>query len=267
VDEAGAVGRGKPAASLAEGVEDTAPGARLGAQPEAERSAVDEVHDDEDLGAVRADVVHGDHVRVLEARHRLGFAEEAIGEVGAPLRGAHFGPQELESNATIELGVIDGVDAAHRALTDEIEDGVPADPLASLETDRARLGRRTAGRRRRGEVEEALGGVGDELTTNATDVEVLEGLECVLVGKPPLHQLDDALFGKTSRHACLGGRLWPNLGISNRMGTVSRPRTQFGKADKNPWQRGAVGVPILASLKLLRCVRSRSIQRPRRAGL
>ena len=77
VHEAGGV-RGREAAPRRdEDVEDLAPRAGLVGEPALDRPARDELHRQEHLVLEHADVVHGDDVRVRQARHRLRLAQQA----------------------------------------------------------------------------------------------------------------------------------------------------------------------------------------------
>ena len=131
VDEAGGLGGGEAAAGGDEGGEDLAPGAGGAAEPLTEGDAVDQLHGEEDLGASDADVVDGDDAGVGEAGHRLGLAEEALGG-GA----ADVGADQLQGAPAVELRVVGGVDDAHAAGAEALEDEVAAEGGAAGEVVR-----------------------------------------------------------------------------------------------------------------------------------
>ena len=98
---------------------------------------VDELHRDEHAVSERADVVHREDVRVGEARHRLGLAQEAR------LRVHHrrFGAQDLDRHAARELRVVGGVHRPHSPRADAVDDHVAPDQRTGREGER-RLGAR-----------------------------------------------------------------------------------------------------------------------------
>jgi hypothetical protein len=126
VDEAVLVGGGEALAGLAEHGEDLAPGPGFEVQPDRERDALDELHGDEDVVLVGADVVDRDDVGVREAGHRLGLAQEAsAGDVLA--LAAEVRVEQLDGDLAVELGVPRGVDDAHAAGADQAQDVEPPD--------------------------------------------------------------------------------------------------------------------------------------------
>ncbi len=116
--EPGRVRGGEPATRLREHVEDRAGIARRAAQPFVDRRTLDELHRDVVAPARRADLVHDDHVRVREPRHRPRLAQQARARFIAA-RGA---AQHLQRDAALEIGIERGVHDAH-----------PADPELALE--------------------------------------------------------------------------------------------------------------------------------------
>src|SRR5262249_15632254 len=119
------------AARLAEEVADRAPRATLRPEPGGEGRPGDGFHGDEELVALHADVVDGDHVGVLELGERLRLAEEprpiARG-LDAPL-----GVDDLQRDDAAELGVEGGEALAHPAGAEERADLVAADVVARAE--------------------------------------------------------------------------------------------------------------------------------------
>jgi hypothetical protein len=123
MDDAGAVGRLEAATGGDKEGEDGVPVAGVGAQPGVEALAADELHGDEHLGAEAADLEDGDDVGVGQAGHGLGLAEEAVvagaGEAG--------GVEELEGDLAVEELVVGGINDAHAALAEAVDDGEAAD--------------------------------------------------------------------------------------------------------------------------------------------
>jgi hypothetical protein len=123
-------------------------GEDLGARPRLlrlpilQRRAVDELHRDEDAVPERPRVVNGDDVGMRELGDRLGLAEQPDPRDG--VRGALVRPQELEGDLAIELRVVGGVDLAHAAAPDHVEDGVAADAGSALQRSQL-VGRRPDG--------------------------------------------------------------------------------------------------------------------------
>ena len=130
VDQPGRVRGGQAPAGGDEDVEDLAPRARLLREPALDRPTGDELHRQEHLVVDDADVVNGDDVRVLEARDRLCFTQQA-----RPRRVLHALPglDQLEGDLSIELRIIRAVDDAHRAGADALDDHVTPDPGARVE--------------------------------------------------------------------------------------------------------------------------------------
>ena len=122
VDDAGAVGCCEAAAGLGVDAEGVAP-RWFAFGPAFEADAADVLHHDVGLAVVLADLDDGDDVGVDDPGHGLGLAEEAgLGVAGG-------GGEELDRHAAVELGVVGGVDDAHAALAEAVEEGVAADPL------------------------------------------------------------------------------------------------------------------------------------------
>src|SRR5436190_2679240 len=88
-----------------------------------ERTAEDELHDDEPDTLGLADVVDADDVGMVQLRDRARFAKEPRAtHLGRP-RG--LGDESLDRDRTPELVVVSAIDLAHRALTDRSLQGVP----------------------------------------------------------------------------------------------------------------------------------------------
>ena len=86
--------------------------------------AVEQLHDDEVLAVVLADVVDRADVRVVERRGDARLPPESLERVGA--RG-ELGRQELQRDLAAEADVFGAVDDAHAAAAEAIEDPVVAD--------------------------------------------------------------------------------------------------------------------------------------------
>ena len=126
----GAGGLGGEARGLARGQDP------LLAQDRGEVLALDELHDDVRARRVVAEVEHGDDVRVVERRGGLCLVAEAGEEVGVL---AVLGPQELDRDVALELGVAGAVDRGHAALPEQLDQPVPSAEDASR--CRSRCGR------------------------------------------------------------------------------------------------------------------------------
>ena len=116
------MGRRQPPPRRDEDVQHLAPVARAVAQPALERPAAQELHRQEDLPVEDADVVHRDHVRVRQPRHRLRLAQKARapGILAAELASL----EELEGDLSIQLRIVGAVHDAHRAAAHALDDQV-----------------------------------------------------------------------------------------------------------------------------------------------
>ena len=85
--------------------------------------ALDDLHDDERAGLVLAVVVDRDDVRVVERRRVLRLLAEARAEVGVP---AVLGAKQLDGDVAIELAVVGPVDGRHAALSEQLDQPIPA---------------------------------------------------------------------------------------------------------------------------------------------
>jgi hypothetical protein len=84
---------------------------------------------------VGAGLVDAQHVRVVDARHRLGLAEQA-GPRFLGARDAHR--QQLDRDLAVELGVVRGVDDPHAAGAEHADGDEPADRCPTGERDGGR---------------------------------------------------------------------------------------------------------------------------------
>ena len=114
-----------------EDVQHLAPGARAGAEPALERPTAQEFHGQEDLPVEDADVVHGDHVRVRQPRHRLRLAQQARPRRVFLTELASL--EELERDLSIELRIVGAVHDAHGAAAHALDDQVAPDPGTGVE--------------------------------------------------------------------------------------------------------------------------------------
>ena len=89
--------------------------------PLLQRLPVEQLHDDERLPVVLADVVDRADVRMVQRRGGAGLALEALQRL--PGRG-ELGRQELERDLAAQPRVLGLVDDAHAAAADPVEDAV-----------------------------------------------------------------------------------------------------------------------------------------------
>jgi hypothetical protein len=96
-------------------------------QPIAQRTALDELHGDEQRALVRADVIRGDHVLVRQASEHLRLLQQPplCLRLQRPIR--RRGMQQLERNVATELSIVGAVYRAAAARTDHLEHLVAAD--------------------------------------------------------------------------------------------------------------------------------------------
>ncbi|MCY1013979.1 hypothetical protein OV079_52340 [Nannocystis pusilla] len=183
VHETRAMGRLEPAAGADERRHDRAPRPVL-LRPRVEGRAAHELHGDEHLAVVLADLVDRDDVGVLQAGHRLGLAHQSAAR---QRQVAHrLAEQHLDRDLAIEEVVVGRVDHPHPAATDEAQDLEAPDlhrrrpareqgPLDQLLVDRVVARRRPRQRPREG-VALADGGLRRGLTPGLFRVRVcLEG--------------------------------------------------------------------------------------------
>ena len=123
----GGVGGGQPAPGGEEGNQHLAPAPFAGAQPFRQRWPLDQLHGDEHLVAVGADVVYGDDVGVVQAGQRLRFPEQA--GAGDRRLDHSIGVDELQGDGAAELGVERGEHLTHPAGAEERADGIPAEAV------------------------------------------------------------------------------------------------------------------------------------------
>jgi hypothetical protein len=130
MDQAGGVGGRDAAGDVGEHAQSFGPARGTILRPRAEGLAGDELHGDPDLLAVGADVVDGDDVGVRQLGQRLGLAQQA-GPVSALTAAGR--EDQLEGDLAVELGVVGGVDDAHGAGAEAVEEDVAADRRAADE--------------------------------------------------------------------------------------------------------------------------------------
>jgi hypothetical protein len=122
VDDAGVVGGLEPAPRLHEQGDGVGPAGRCIGDPPGERDAVEELHRHVELAPVLADIVDLDHVRVGDPGHHLGLLPEPLA-----LRVRPAQVEELDGDLAIEGLVVRGVDDAHTAGSDLVENSEPTD--------------------------------------------------------------------------------------------------------------------------------------------
>ena len=111
----------------------------------AQSASRDQLHDQEDHVAVRAEVVDADEVGVRQLRHRAGLAAEAVAEDGVvDVAVVHH----LHGDRARETHVHAAVDGGHAAARDGVVDAVP--PLEHVADLEMTHGYQYGGRRRRG---------------------------------------------------------------------------------------------------------------------
>lgn len=118
----------QPLPRPAKHLDDLGPGTRRGLEPSLERLSLHELHGDEYPPVVIAHVVHGDDVRVGQASHRLGLAEQAAHvEIGVGQRSM----QQLDRDLAAELRIVGGVHRPHASDADLFEQHVPTEHRAA----------------------------------------------------------------------------------------------------------------------------------------
>ena len=133
---------GEPAPRIHELAQDLPPVARRLGQPPRQRRPAHELHRDEHAAVVRPDLVDRHDVRVGDARHRLGLADEARGALGAAVV-----LDQLERDLAIERAVVAAIDDAHAAGPERAEHLEPADRGRSSAWDGRDRGRAVDRRR------------------------------------------------------------------------------------------------------------------------
>ena len=96
---------------------------RLAADHLAHRHAVDVLHGYERAASVGADVVEGDDVRMFQRGRGARFARESLPQLGVVAR------QHFDRQGPIEQRIARQIQRAHAALSDAIDDVVPANPV------------------------------------------------------------------------------------------------------------------------------------------
>ncbi|GDY63482.1 hypothetical protein SAV14893_028750 [Streptomyces avermitilis] len=120
VDDGHGVHRGQYGAQLRGHRDDPLPGIRgvLG-EVVGEVGPVDVLHDEEQLLALAARVVHGDQTRVVDLRGDPALAHETAAQLVGLLARDLVGAQQLDGHAPVEPFVVCRPDLAHAALPDE----------------------------------------------------------------------------------------------------------------------------------------------------
>ncbi|HEY0478808.1 MAG TPA: hypothetical protein VGD37_14920 [Kofleriaceae bacterium] len=95
------------------------------AQPAGQRLATDELHGDEQPAVVGAGLVDLDDVGVGDLGQGLGLAQQPLVGLGGQGRAA---ANQLERHLAVKLLVVGGVDLAHGAGAERLEQDEPADP-------------------------------------------------------------------------------------------------------------------------------------------
>jgi hypothetical protein len=95
-----------------------------------QRLALEQLHHRVDGGALSAEIVNGEDMRVRQGRHRLGLTLEARqrGRIGS-----ECGRQDLDRHVAIEFGVVRAVDLPHTAGADGRTDLIRAKASAGRE--------------------------------------------------------------------------------------------------------------------------------------
>ena len=122
--QASSMSGGQTLARLPKNAEHFAPGTRLLFQPCPKRPSVDELHRDEDVIFESPDVINRNDVRVRQARHRLGFAQQPRAQIA---RISNAWMEQLDGDLSIELGIVRGVDHSHPALAERLDGQKAAD--------------------------------------------------------------------------------------------------------------------------------------------
>ena len=119
VDDALFVGGLQAAARGPELLDDGGPGSTLLGEPARERPAGLVFHDEKRSRAVGTCLVDADHVRVSESGQRLGLSHQSavLHVEDRPVAGA----DQLQSDPTVELGIVDGVDIALTAAANALK--------------------------------------------------------------------------------------------------------------------------------------------------
>jgi hypothetical protein len=91
--------------------------AHLG-QPLLQRLPLEQLHHDEEVAALEADVVHLHDVRMLQLRDRPRLEEQPLDHLGV----VRHRRQQLHRDVAVEADVLRLVDGAHRAAADQLDD-------------------------------------------------------------------------------------------------------------------------------------------------
>lgn len=128
MDEAGIVRRTEATPRLQEHHEDLPPGTSHRAHPLLQRLPLHELHRDVDRAFDLADVVDRDDVGMREASGDLRLASEASAR-GIEATAHAIGPQQLDRDVALQIGIERGVHDAHAAGPELASNLVTPDPL------------------------------------------------------------------------------------------------------------------------------------------
>jgi hypothetical protein len=128
MDDAGVVRRRQPGPGGDEQPDHRAPRPRR-RQPGPDAVAIDQLHGQEDLAAVLADLVDRDHVGMGQLGQRPRLAPDQLAGLGAaPLRRG-TDAQQLDRHRPVQLWIPGPVDRAHATLSEHLDHLEAADPL------------------------------------------------------------------------------------------------------------------------------------------
>ena len=180
MDQPGLVRRGEASAGLQKDIPHLSPGARSLLEPGAQGESVDELHGDEHRLAEGANLVHGDDVGMGETGHGLSLSNHACLSA-RPI--SLLRSQELDGDTSVQLGIVGGVDDAHRAAADRLEHDEAPDLGAPL-------------RHRILLVARALCEAHENVPTTLTAVDVVVHVDELFLFQLTLHELVEHLVGE-----------------------------------------------------------------------
>ena len=127
VQNARLMGRGQRVGDIYQQLDGLAPLALRSSRPLSQRAAIDELGDQILAALELARIVHGDDVRVIERRSRLGFTLEAA----ASGRVRERIGKNLDRDRSIQMGIERPIDDAHATGADRCLHLVYAEPSAA----------------------------------------------------------------------------------------------------------------------------------------
>lgn len=128
VDEVGGMHRSQAAGGLPIGLQDVAPLLTRSPLIVPKCLPVDQLHGQEQPALMLSDIVHRDHVGMVDACKGLGFGEQAA---DASIRVV----QQLDRNLPLQLGVERRVDGPHRAAPELIDDDETVQRISAAQTN------------------------------------------------------------------------------------------------------------------------------------